>query len=508
MAHFARLFVLLCTGAVLASVGLLPAAASAASASRKLTRDVRTTRVSTSRCSVTASSESAAQSAQAASNLTSLVEAFICDPNGELSGVTAQAASSAIASAEATGFARAVASVSVDCALEGNVRIRINGQSMAMAQASLITALFVEGVAKAAVCERCSVTAALFAERVSEVLLDAVAMAEVNILETSTGGRREIVERVFVEDIVSGSALSVAEVLVTAVADLDNVCSTNIELTGSFDGNTGDDAAPEPLACLLNSSTTSATFQQAAVASATNALAEFACEDPSVDRATTVATDIATAVALVVANLTADCNIQFAPGETGAACAQLTAKIVDSAEAAALAFAMGVAEAMSSCDPPLCDMNMEDMESTFMAIIAEATTNAMAGACTNEGTGMLNVTMLSTGFVAMSAEAIATLLLEARVDGLFCDVFADANATISPIPPAPIPPLTALVPPFPSVPTATSLGTPARVTPSTSTTTAQVNTILITPTVPANTTATVVATANSPLSATADVARA
>lgn len=80
------------------------------------------------------------------------------------------------------------------------------------------------------------------------------------------------------------------QVLVTAAADLRNVCSATIDFDGRFDANTGDDDPTDALFCRIDSSAASATFQDAAVASVTESLAVFACEEPSAEQAMVVAT--------------------------------------------------------------------------------------------------------------------------------------------------------------------------------------------------------------------------
>ena len=84
---------------------------------------------------------------------------------------------------------------------------------MAMAEATLIAELFVEGVATAAVCDSCSSEARFHARRMADTLLQAVAVAEVNVLETTSRGEsRTIVIDRFVENVVEGSVVATGEV--------------------------------------------------------------------------------------------------------------------------------------------------------------------------------------------------------------------------------------------------------------------------------------------------------
>ena len=82
-----------------------------------------------------------------------------------------------------------------------------------MAEATLIAELFVEGVATAAVCGSCSSEARFHARRMADTLLQAVAVAEVNVLESSSGAEsRDVVVGRFVEDVVEGSAVATGQV--------------------------------------------------------------------------------------------------------------------------------------------------------------------------------------------------------------------------------------------------------------------------------------------------------
>lgn len=88
----------------------------------------------------------------------------------------------------------------------------VNGQSVSSAQATLLAGAFINGVASASVCSSCSTQATLVAERISTAILDAVAVAEIALRDTSSGAPRTLVENQFAETVVNGTAIVVGEV--------------------------------------------------------------------------------------------------------------------------------------------------------------------------------------------------------------------------------------------------------------------------------------------------------
>ena len=80
------------------------------------------------------------------------------------------------------------------------------------------------------------------------------------------------------------------QVLATAVSSLDTVCSATLDFVGTFDGNTGDQSPPDAVFCRVNASTATATQVLSMSATASQSLAEFACEDPSESQAMQTAT--------------------------------------------------------------------------------------------------------------------------------------------------------------------------------------------------------------------------
>lgn len=191
---------------------------------------------------------------QAGVRAASEVSTFICNTDPGFTKAQIVARGDAIASASADGFARAVASIAVDCAVSahpphgrhphlppmpdvcsaactmlhvtravatgGNTDLTINGRSVASAQAELVATAFIDGVASARVCDTCSSQASLVAERVSTAILDAVAVAAVNLREStaSSSAPRNIVIDQFSETVVNGTATVLGQVCSSSAA--------------------------------------------------------------------------------------------------------------------------------------------------------------------------------------------------------------------------------------------------------------------------------------------------
>lgn len=88
----------------------------------------------------------------------------------------------------------------------------VNGRSVAYAQAELMATAVVNAVASSAVCERCSSRATLEARKVTTEILSAVAVAELDLKDSSAGGDRKLAVDEFAETVVKGTATAVGEV--------------------------------------------------------------------------------------------------------------------------------------------------------------------------------------------------------------------------------------------------------------------------------------------------------
>lgn len=90
--------------------------------------------------------------------------------------------------------------------------MKINGRSVAAAQATLMATAIVDAVASAEVCGGCASNATLTANRTSQEILTAVAEAEIQLVERTNGGTRDVVVEEFVEMVVEGTAKAVGQV--------------------------------------------------------------------------------------------------------------------------------------------------------------------------------------------------------------------------------------------------------------------------------------------------------
>lgn len=94
--------------------------------------------------------------------------------------------------------------------------------------------------------------------------------------------------------------------------------------------------------------------------------------------------------------------------------------------------------------------------------------------------------------------------MQASVNASTCQAAVEANATISPTPTAPVPPLAALVPPFPPGPTAQAMT--AAETPFTFTTQGTEENVTVTPALPNITMVVADVTTDTAVTVVADVA--
>lgn len=93
----------------------------------------------------------------------------------------------------------------------GSGSFRVNGRSRASAEAVAFAEAYAETLAEAEACGGCTAAATFLGERVEEVLLEAVAEAEVS-LAASAGAPLELRFETFVVEVVEGVATAVARV--------------------------------------------------------------------------------------------------------------------------------------------------------------------------------------------------------------------------------------------------------------------------------------------------------
>lgn len=100
-----------------------------------------------------------------------------------------------------------------ECDAGGQASVMINGRSIAMSSATSIAQAYVTAVSTAQECDGCESTAQVVAEQSEELLLNAVAIAEVRVNTMTTAGMsRELWIAEFVESVIQGVASAFAEV--------------------------------------------------------------------------------------------------------------------------------------------------------------------------------------------------------------------------------------------------------------------------------------------------------
>ena len=222
--------------------------------------------------------------------------------------------------------------------------------------------------------------------------------------------------RADVEDGCSGA-------ITTVVGGLQDTCTVNVNAT---DGSVVQNAATEIVVGV--------------VAEACD-LDETAAVDIDVS-----ATAIATAMARAIAEISASCVIQ---GQT-TACVVSEANINATAVAVATAFSFGYADAISTCNPPLCEVSADILVEAISEVLASATTSAVFAQCAGMG-DQFSVTVLEEEIVTASITALSTIIAQATVIGGECDIdlTAVASTTINP-PTAPAPKPTPVPTPTPA----------------------------------------------------------
>eukprot|EP00892_Ulva_mutabilis_P002904 jgi/Ulvmu1/12614/UM093_0006.1 len=395
---------------------------------------VRQTARSSSKCNIVAAQDASSQSVEVVASVTAMTTAFVCEQNHTQADADILVQSRDIAVSAASAFARAVASVSVDCYLSGSASVQINGRSIAMSSAFSIAQAYVTAVATAEVCEGCESTAQVVASQTEELWLEAVAIAEVRVQTMTTiGMSRNIWIEEFVETVIDGVASAFAEVLANSYASKEDGCQAFIEASGGADANVLDDRAPSAFECVLNVSAADYTFAEDAVAEAVLSSTIYACEDPSDLRSNETARELASAVASVVAAVALQCSVNTSEhvSGTGVVCAYGSSQSIAVAEASAIAWAEGYVKALADCPTTLCVASAGSIADDIARIVVQAFAAVSANECAGANE-TFDVDIVRRATEVAAIEAIATVIISARVVwyGEECDAAADVTTHI------------------------------------------------------------------------------
>eukprot|EP00892_Ulva_mutabilis_P007876 jgi/Ulvmu1/5460/UM228_0002.1 len=392
---------------------------------------------SVARCRVNGISLAGSSSEEVGVAVAANATAYICDSPDVLS-VESNALATATEIATATAFA--IASISAECYAAGRASFTINGRSVAQAEAFAIAQSFADATTEAAVCGDCEVAADFIAESFEAIYLNATAVAEIDLIGVANGVPIEVAEEAFVARIVEATATAFAQVLVAARADVEDGCSGSIiGVVGGLNDT-----------CTITVNATDGSIASNAETELIVGVIAEACEadETAVQNVTVTAEAIGVAMARAIAEISASCQIQ---GQT-TACVVSEANINATATAVAVAFAFGFADAVSTCDPPTCELSVEILAEAVGEVLAEATTEAVFAQCAGKG-DQFDITVLEDEIVNATITSLSTIIAQASVIGGECMIDLDVSAaTIIPPPPAPKPMPPAPKPPAPMPP--------------------------------------------------------
>ena len=109
--------------------------------------------------------------------------------------------------------------------VEGKASFTLNGRSLAQAEAKAVATSFAEGLIEASACDFCDVAADFIADSFEEIIVQATALAEADLVGFTDGARVEASADVLAERIVSASATAFAKVCTCTVCkQFDFVC--------------------------------------------------------------------------------------------------------------------------------------------------------------------------------------------------------------------------------------------------------------------------------------------
>lgn len=135
----------------------------------------------------------------------------ICDTGSASFAVEEEATAEAVA----TAAARAIAQVTAACYSTGLSTFTVNGMSLATAEASAWASAFATATAESSACGKCEAAATFIADTFSDILLKAVASAEVNLEKLDPGADAIQVANSLVEDIQEATIVAFAVVCFT-----------------------------------------------------------------------------------------------------------------------------------------------------------------------------------------------------------------------------------------------------------------------------------------------------
>jgi len=118
----------------------------------------------------------------------------------------------AVAEATATAAARTVANITSGCVSSGRSSFMVNGRTFAVASATAFATAFASAAAESSACGKCEVAAEFIGETFSNIFIEAVAEAEVNLEKLDPDADPDQIENSLVTDIQEVTIVAFADV--------------------------------------------------------------------------------------------------------------------------------------------------------------------------------------------------------------------------------------------------------------------------------------------------------
>eukprot|EP00892_Ulva_mutabilis_P002140 jgi/Ulvmu1/11927/UM082_0005.1 len=323
------------------------------------------------KCDLTAVTKSSSQSEAVAAKAVEYVNAVLCGVDDD----DAQKHASASALGMANSFVDALVNTTAECYAAGYASYKINGGSLAYAQATAIAAAYAEATAVAETCHKCFAATSLVAVSYEKIFLNATAQIDTYLHGVADGGSTADIYSVSANAFVNVTVVAMAEVLLEARAKVDE-CASSINATIA----TGDVLDANSVTCQLNSSAADNEVVKNASVSIYTHVAAHVCGDGMANATFEVEAEaIGKAMATAISQVTLGCQIEG----KGIACAAGKANMTKTAEAVAHAFAFGYVSATSSCNN-VCHNDVSVLTDAIATVLATAASEVLEEQCAYE----------------------------------------------------------------------------------------------------------------------------
>lgn len=392
------------------------------------------------KCDLKAVTKSSSQSEAVAAKAVEYVNAVLCGVDDD----DAHKHASASALGMANSFVDALVNTTAECYAAGYASYKINGGSLAYAQATAIAEAYAEATAVAETCHKCFAATSLVAVSYEKIFLNATAQIDTYLHGVADGGSTADIYSVSANAFVNVTVVAMAEVLLEARAKVD-ACASSINATIA----TGDVLDANSVTCQLNSSAADDEVVKNASVSIYTHVAAHVCGDGMANATFEVEAEaIGKAMATAISQVTLGCQIEG----KGIACAAGKANMTKTAEAVAHAFAFGYVGATSSCNN-VCHNDVSVLTDAIATVLATAASEVLEEQCAYEDS-YIDIDVTETQIVQATITSLAHILTAATATSEGdCEITLEVSADVVPEPEYVVsgPPLSTS-PPYPSPP--------------------------------------------------------